>query len=314
LVESNRAPQASRLRASESGKGVAVALRNPYSATSHLKPNCGCFNLRENPKMRSSIYWTAAYLMVMACGDPSPIRADQLTSLRVMTYNVHHCEGVDGQLDIERIAKIIKDQKCDLVALQEIDRLTARSQQIDQIERLAELTGMRPYFGKAIDYAGGAYGVGILSNLPVTEHKTTPLPTGGNREPRIALQVVVQPAEGEPFVFVCTHLDHSSGENDRGRQTAELRKLFGDSPRPAILAGDFNSQIDRPEMATIAEKWTDVDAVGLKPTIPVSKPTRKIDFIFLQHNSPWSVESSQVLQEPLASDHLPLVAALRWKP
>jgi endonuclease/exonuclease/phosphatase family metal-dependent hydrolase len=232
--------------------------------------------------------------------------------LRIMTYNVHHCEGVDGKLDIERIAKIIKDQNCDLVALQEIDRNTSRSKHVDQLETLAELTGMKPFFGKAIAYGGGEYGVGVLSKLPIVAHKTWPLPTQGKREQRVALELVVQPADSEAFIFVCTHLDHSSGENDREKQTASLRKLFGNGPRQAILAGDFNATAARPEMATLLEKWTDVDAAKLTPTIPVSKPTLKIDYIFIQSDSPWKVVSSQVLSEPVASDHLPLVTTLRW--
>ena len=228
-----------------------------------------------------------------------------------MTYNVHHCEGVDGKLDVNRIANIIKKQNCDLVALQEIDRGTGRSQNIDQLEKLAELTGMKPFFGKTIDYSGGDYGVAVLSKLPVVSHKVWPLPAGGKREPRVALEVVVQPTDGEAFVFVCTHLDHSSGENDRAKQTETLRKLFGNGPRQAILAGDFNATAKSPEMRVVLEKWTDVDVAKLTPTIPVAKPTLKIDYIFLQQDSPWKVHASEVLNEPVASDHLPLVATLR---
>ncbi len=62
----------------------------------------------------------------------APGQAAEPNELRLMTYNVHHCEGVDGKLDIERIGTVIKNQKCDLVALQEIDRKTTRSQQVDQ--------------------------------------------------------------------------------------------------------------------------------------------------------------------------------------
>ncbi len=237
--------------------------------------------------------------------------AAEPNELRLMSYNVHHCEGVDGKLDIERIATIIKNQNCDLVALQEIDRNTTRSKQVDQLEKLSELTGMKPFFGKTIDYGGGEYGVGVLSKLPVVSHKTWPLATGGKREQRVALELVVQPDGGDPFVFVCTHLDHSSGENDREKQTATLRQLFGGGPRQAILAGDFNAPVTRTEMKVILEKWSDVDAVKLRPTIPASKPTLKIDYIFLQQDSPWKVVSSEVLNEPIASDHLPLVATVR---
>ncbi len=256
----------------------------------------------------------AAFCLACAVLSPDFSISAEPTELRLMTYNVHHCEGVDGKLDIERIASIINQQNCDLVALQEIDRQTRRSQNVDQLAKLAELTGMKPFFGKAIDYNGGEYGVAVLSKLPVIAHKTWPLPSGPKREQRVALEVAVQPEGREAFVFVCTHLDHSSGENDRSQQTAAIRKLFGAGPRQAILAGDFNASITKPEMMTVAEKWTDVDSAKLTPTIPVAKPTLKIDYIFIQQDSPWRVVSASVLNEPIASDHLPLVATLKYSP
>src|SRR5688500_8746717 len=42
--------------------------------------------------------------------------------LTVMTYNIHHAEGLDGKLDVPRIAEVIAAQKADIVGLQEIDR------------------------------------------------------------------------------------------------------------------------------------------------------------------------------------------------
>lgn len=237
--------------------------------------------------------------------------ADDGLSLRIMTYNIHHGEGIDGKLDLERIAAIIRKHECDLVALQEVDRNTTRSKGVDQIAELGKLTGMQAYFGKAIDYAGGEYGLGILSKLPVSVSKSIPLPSGPKREQRMALEVFVKPSKGPGFVFVSTHLDSTAGENDRAAQNAELVKLFGSGPSQAILAGDFNSTQDKPELAPILNKWTDVDSKGMSPTIPVSKPNRKIDYIFLQKDSPWKVESAKALNEPVASDHLPLLAILR---
>ncbi len=234
-------------------------------------------------------------------------------SIRIMTYNIHHCEGVDGKLDVARIADIIRKQECDLVALQEVDRNTTRSQHVDQLLELGRLTGLQPFFGKTIDFGGGEYGLGILSRLPVAISKPIKLPSGAKREQRIALEVFVQPRVGAGFVFVCTHLDHSAGENDRAAQTFELKKLFGGGPSQAILAGDFNCTPDKSELETISEKWMDVDVQKMSPTIPVSKPTRKIDYVFVQRESLWLIDSAQVLDEPVASDHLPLVATLRWR-
>jgi len=263
--------------------------------------------------MQIPFRFTLSAFNILAIVALAPALATEPATLRLMTYNVHHCEGSDGKLDVERIAKVIQDQNCDLVALQELDRNTARSKQVDQLEVLAKLTGMQPFFGKSIDHAGGEYGVGVLSRLPVSEHKTTKLPSGAKREQRVALEVVVQPREGEKFVFVSTHLDHSSGEHDREKQTAQLFQMFSSGERQAILAGDFNAPTSRPEIATLLQKWTDVDSEKLSPTIPVTKPTVKIDYIFLPNNSPWQVVAVEVLHEPIASDHLPLVATVRAK-
>ncbi len=269
--------------------------------------------------VRTTMRNTFASLIVLALSlilwNPNVSKAkEDGQTLRIMTYNIHHCEGVDGKLDVERIAGVIRKQECDLVALQEVDRNTTRSQRVDQLSELGRLTGLQPYFGKAIDYGGGEYGLGILSKLPIAETKTFPLPSGAKREQRIAIEVFVKPTTGPRFVFVCTHLDHSSGENDRTQQIAELKKLFGGGPSQAILAGDFNCTSDKLELAPILAYWKDVDSQKMSPTIPVAKPNRKIDYIFLQRDSPWSVDSATVLDEPVASDHLPLVTTLRLVP
>lgn len=75
--------------------------------------------------------------------------------LRVLSYNIHHGEGVDGKFDLERIAKVIQSVNPDLVALQEVDRNTTRASDVDQAQELAELTGMHMAYGKALDYQGG---------------------------------------------------------------------------------------------------------------------------------------------------------------
>src|SRR5438270_1349612 len=71
--------------------------------------------------------------------------------LTVMTYNIHHGAGMDGKVDLPRIAEVIKRSGADLVALQEVDRITLRTSRIDQCKELGRLTGMHAYFGKAMD-------------------------------------------------------------------------------------------------------------------------------------------------------------------
>ena len=75
-------------------------------------------------------------------------------TVRVLTYNIHHGEGTDGIVDLPRLAQIVKSVQPDLVALQEVDQLTERASGVDQLHALAQLTGMRARFGKAMDYTG----------------------------------------------------------------------------------------------------------------------------------------------------------------
>jgi len=131
--------------------------------------------------------------------------------LRVLTYNIHHGEGMDGRIEYERLAAIIARLKPDVVALQEVDRSTTRSGGADQLSRLASLTGMNGEFGRAIYHAGGEYGETILSRFPLVWAKTHPLPFRPGQEPRAALAALIEPDNGLPsFVLVGTHLCHQS--------------------------------------------------------------------------------------------------------
>ena len=91
-----------------------------------------------------------------------------------MSYNVHHGEGSDGRIDLERIAAVIKEEKADLVALQEVDRGVLRSGKRDLPAELAKLTGMSVFFENNFGYQGGEYGNAILTRLPVLSWRRTP--------------------------------------------------------------------------------------------------------------------------------------------
>jgi endonuclease/exonuclease/phosphatase family metal-dependent hydrolase len=48
-------------------------------------------------------------------------------SFRIMTYNIRHGEGLDGKIDLLRIAEVIKREGADIVALQEVDKGVERT-------------------------------------------------------------------------------------------------------------------------------------------------------------------------------------------
>ena len=120
-------------------------------------------------------------------------------TLKVMTYNIRNGKGMDMVRSYERIADVILKYDPDVVAVQELDSMTQRSNQAYVLGEMAKLTRMKDYYGPAINYNGGKYGVGILSKKQPLEVSQYPLP--GQSEKRTFLM-----AEFEDYIFCCTHL------------------------------------------------------------------------------------------------------------
>jgi endonuclease/exonuclease/phosphatase family metal-dependent hydrolase len=229
--------------------------------------------------------------------------------LRVLSYNIHVGRGMDGRLDLERIARVIRESRADVAALQEVDVNTRRTGNVDQAAELARLTGMHVYYGKAMDYDGGAYGVAILSRFELTETRTHPLGFEGRSEPRVAAEARFRLGDAGPRVaFFCTHLEHQS-EPLRLRQVAALQQATADPGADmVILAGDINAQPGSEPMRVLLERWTDATARPGDPTFPAPAPRIRIDYVLFLPSKHFRLIESQVLDEPVASDHRPVLA------
>lgn len=247
--------------------------------------------------------------------DPSRVPERDPRTLRVMTYNIHITQGMDKKFDPARIADVIRKADVDVVALQEVDNGARRSGKVDQLAELAKLTGMHGRFGKARDFDGGEYGQAILSRRPIEQLEIHKLPGENAQEERIALLTTIrQPGPLPDLLFVGTHLHHLE-ESRRVAQAAELtRALKEPVARGAavILVGDMNAKPDGEAMNLLRETWDDTgDAAKL--TFPADKPDRNIDYVLLPKGHKWEIVSSTVIEEPVASDHRPVVVELRWK-
>lgn len=232
-----------------------------------------------------------------------PVEDTKPPTLRVLTYNIHHGQATDGKFDYARLAKTIAQLKPDVVALQEVDNKTKRANGVDIASELGSRLDMNHAFGNALYFSGGQYGEAILSRFPIDQHKAHHLPYRFGNEPRTALSVRVKPDNGIPeFIFVGTHLCHESSET-RLDQTQELNQLFTTKNKlPIILAGDFNARPDsEPMQVLLSGVWTDAVA-----------PKSKIDFILLRKNDPWKILESTVVDEPVVSDHDPVLTVLQW--
>jgi len=252
-------------------------------------------------------YLTLAALALLAtvvCGCQSQATHPQTPrTLRVLTYNIHHGEGTDERFDYERLAKVINDLSPDIVALQEVDNRTGRASGLDQAALLGKLCRMRHAFGQAMPYDGGQYGEAILSRFPIEKTVVHPLPYFLEREPRAAIEVRVCPEGIGPVVFVGTHLCHQDNAL-RTLQTGRITQLFDKAEGPpVILAGDFNARPGSEPMNVLLEDgWIDVVA-----------PRSRIDYILVRAADPWRVKEVIIVDEPVASDHDPVLAVLEWQ-
>jgi len=226
-------------------------------------------------------------------------------TLRVMAYNIHHGEGMDEVLDLERIAALIREVDPDLVALQEVDSVVTRTKGVDQASELARLTGMDSRFGRFMAYQGGAYGMAVLSRLPLRSSNNYRLPDGD--EPRTALAVEVElPGSKKRFRFIGIHFYRT--EEERLAQAQRMEEyLASEEEMTTFLAGDFNSQPGTAVLQHLESSWTVVDKGHDHFTFPSYGPEREIDFFMYRAQGEVEIIHQEILNEPVMSDHQPLV-------
>jgi endonuclease/exonuclease/phosphatase family metal-dependent hydrolase len=248
----------------------------------------------------------------LAAAEPDVLKKP--VRLTVMTYNIHHAEGLDGKLDLPRIAEVIAAQKADIVGLQEVDRGVKRSVEADQPRELAERLKMHYVFGKNIDHQGGDYGNAILSRFSIRQSKNTRYKVSLQGEQRGLLQAIVE-IEGRQLLILNTHLDYHRDDTERLANVSELVEIAATyGPLPTILLGDFNATPHSPTYNALAQKFIDAwplfhDSAG--PTSPAANPRNRIDYIFLTREPPLAPKPLTISVIPSdASDHLAVVAEI----
>lgn len=223
----------------------------------------------------------------------------QCDTLTVMSYNVHNCKAMSGEFNIEKIAEVINRQSPDIVALQELDSMTLRHPKY-VVSELAKLTNLKPIFFSTIDYSGGRYGIGMLSkNEPQSVRKHLLADSTETRG------IIV--ADFENFTMGVTHL--GLGANDRLKQIDFIHTLVHDCDKPFVLAGDFNFKPDSEAYDKLSQDFTPVSDITAN-TFPANEPTVTIDYIMIDKGSDFNVVDREVIDEPNASDHRPVVAKI----
>lgn len=237
-------------------------------------------------------------------------------SIRLATYNTHRCEGWETQTNVDRAnynntAKVISLIDPDVIALQELDKFTTWHPH-DQLQELADRTGMKPYYCKTIDYRGGDYGIGILSKREPLRTVSGDLP--GTEARKFFL------AEFDDYIFIATHLCHL--ETTNRAQSVEIINAYiatnyASYTKPIFLAGDFNeSNMSSEMMVKLKEKW-EIISTSSNTFMNTATPKR-IDYIVLYKGNKAACEvlgtavpSYDEINVNKVSDHLPVLVDIK---
>ncbi|MGR5066283.1 endonuclease/exonuclease/phosphatase family protein [Photobacterium sp. DNB22_13_2] len=241
----------------------------------------------------------------------------QAPELRIATFNM----AASRVSSLTEIAKAIKALEADVIAIQEVDVLTHRGGNVDQPQKLAELTGLNIEFGRAIDFDGGQYGLAIASKYPILKTDIIELPSG-NREQRIAFEAHIDvPGFEAPITVYNTHLDTKENPSMRVEQVRALNDTAIDTRGIKILMGDMN---DVPESITYQELsryWNNLndEKVDFR-SWPASNPEIQVDYVMTSKAQRWKIEEIVVPQSntkyanfnwPAVTDHLPIIIDMK---
>jgi len=241
-------------------------------------------------------------------------------TIRVVTYNVHKCQGLDRRVRPARIASVLREMDADVIALQEVVSVEAgAARESHQARFIAEELGYQFHIGENRKHKGGAYGNVVLSRLPVGLCRNYDI-TWRGREPRGCLRVDVKSgaAANSPVLhFFNVHLGTAFVERRH-----QGRKLVGEEilrdaglEGPRVVLGDFNEWTHGLASRLLGEELRSADVrqhLRSARTYPGAFPLVHLDHVYYDRALELErLSLHRSLTALVASDHLPLVADFR---
>lgn len=236
-----------------------------------------------------------------------------MEAIRVATYNVHKCRGMDRQVKPSRIAEVIEEMKVDVIGLQEVLSIGGGTPDLNQASYLANKLEMNLTVGENRRIAGGSYGNVVLSRFPLRSECNLDVTIAGY-EPRGCLRTDVQLPSGRTLQVFNVHFGTGFLERrQQARMLLERDLLRRQGPNcPRILMGDFNEWTAGHLTRVLRSEFQTADIrthMGRKRTYPGLLPFMHLDHIYYDRDLTVANvclhRSSRAL---LASDHLPIMA------
>lgn len=234
----------------------------------------------------------------------------RMLRMRVGTYNIHRCRGMDGRTDPARTAAMIAELHVDLIALQEVlgTGLTSRG----HAERLADAVGMHWAMAPTRHVRGHLFGNVILSRYPIGAHTQYDL-VSSRRSPRCCQRTDLL-IDGHVLHVYNVHL--GTGLIERRRQAVQLAEILDDPDVgvPKLVLGDFNEWVRGPATRVLVERLESIDLAQYlkrRVTYPGFLPLLHLDHIYYKGRlRVVGLELRRTRRAMVTSDHLPLVAEL----
>ena len=232
-------------------------------------------------------------------------------TLRVATYNIHRCRGLDGRTNPARVAEVIHDIDADVVALQEV--IGASQTSPGHAEELGAMLGMGWVMAPARHLRGALFGNVVMSRLPIRQHSQYDL-SWRTCEPRCCQRVDIEIGNDTLHLYN-VHLGTALLE--RRHQAGRLSAILHDRRVgvPKVVLGDFNEWMRGMATEMLTERLKSIDLrahLRRRRTYPGVFPVLHLDHIYYEGNvEVVKLELPRTRRSLMASDHLPLIAELR---
>ncbi|HEX4997983.1 MAG TPA: endonuclease/exonuclease/phosphatase family protein, partial [Terriglobia bacterium] len=148
--------------------------------------------------------------------------------VRVATYNIHKCRGMDGRVRPDRIVAVLAEVNADIVALQEVVSIDGGERELDQARFVAEELGYEFAFGENRRHNGGRYGNVVLTRFPIQAHRNYDISTGRGRENRGCLRTDVNLKTNTLHVFNAHFGTRFFEQREQARMLVEEGILTGE--------------------------------------------------------------------------------------
>lgn len=243
---------------------------------------------------------------------PAGSRARREVDVRIATYNIHRCRGMDRRTLPSRIAEVIRSLDADVVALQEV--IGAGPAGAGQAEELGAALGMGWVMAPVRHLRTHLFGNVVLSRFPIVHHSQYDL-TWRTCEARACQRADLDIGGPAPLHVYNVHL--GTAVLERRYQAPRLAAFVHDRrvAAPKIILGDFNEWLRGLATSTLSGLFESIDIFAhlrRRRTYPGLFPVLHLDHIYYEGRvEVRGMELVRTRQALMASDHLPLVADLR---